>query len=114
MGQISQMRLARELGISRDCIFDYMNPEYPERAMQVETLKKLAVYFKKDIHYFCNAYHIFLDTVDGRAYLKDKRSKLGMSQREYAKEIGVTLCAYKVYERGRARIPEEVWKRIAF
>lgn len=112
MGQISQMKLARETGIGRECIANYVNAEYPEKSMKIEILKKLAEFFHKDKYYFCNDYHIFLDTVDVRAFLQKKREKAKMSQRKFADKIGVSLQNYKYYERGNGYLPFEVWQKV--
>lgn len=110
MGQISQMKLAMDIGVSRDCIFDYTREDYPEKSMQVETLKRLAEYFEVDQYHFCNEYHRFIDTVNVGEYLKGRRKKAGMSQREFAESMNVALVSYKQYERGAVRIPEPIWR----
>ncbi|MCM1251695.1 MAG: hypothetical protein NC321_02655 [Clostridium sp.] len=43
--RISFLRAAKELGVSRDLLFDYTNLDYPENSMQVKILIKIADYF---------------------------------------------------------------------
>lgn len=112
MSQISQFKLASDIGVSRDCIIDYTSSDYPEKSMQVETLKKMALYFEKDIYYFCNDYHKFLDSEQGNRILRQKRKELHLTQPEYAERLGVKIGIYKRYEQGRTRIPENIWKMI--
>lgn len=38
--EISYQRAAREIGVSRDVLFDYTSPDYPEESMQMQTLIK--------------------------------------------------------------------------
>lgn len=112
MEQISHIQLAKEIGVSRDCIFRYTNLNFPEKSMNIEILKRIAEYFHKDRHYFCNSYHIFLDTVDGKEFLKNQRKELGITQKEYANKLGINLGIYKKYESGETKISEYVWSEI--
>lgn len=68
--KISYQRAAREMGVSRDLVFDYTNPEYSESSMHPEILIKFADYLGEEKYYFCNEYHIFLEQVDAGSLLR--------------------------------------------
>ena len=112
MGQITRIKLAGDIGVSRDRVFDYLNPNYPEASMNVDVLKRMAEYFHKDQYYFCNSYHLFLDSGISFQILKEKRIQMKLTQKEYSEILGVKQAIYKKYEQGQARIPENVWKQI--
>lgn len=112
MCQMSKEKVAKEIGVSRDVLYDYVKPVYLEKSMQPQILIKLAEYFGKDKYYFCNDYHRFLDEVDGKAYLKGKRTEHNMSQRQFAKTLEISLPRYKAYESGKNKIPMELWKML--
>lgn len=110
--RISVAKAARELGVSQDLIFDYINPNYSENSMQVETLIKFADYFDKDKYYFCNDYHIFIDTVDGGSFLRKMKLEYEMTREEFAQYLGVSYTRYRSYEDGRCKIPREVFDKL--
>lgn len=110
--KISQPRLAKEIGCSRDRIFCYANGKVSEGYMDIELLKKLAGYFELDPYYFCNEYHVFVDTMDVPKVLKQLREKEGLSQREFAEKMKIPLASYKVYESGKTRFAEKYWKQL--
>lgn len=107
--KIAQPELAKAVGCSRDRIFCYENGRTSEEKMDIELLKKMADYFGVDKYYFCNEYHVFIDTTDVPEYLKKMRKDKRMSQRKFANMLGIPLASYKGYEEGRVRIPEKYW-----
>lgn len=110
--RISNEKAARELGVSRDLIFDYINPNYSESSMQVETLIKFADYFGKEKYYFCNDYHIFLDTVDAGSFLRKAKLEYNMTREEFAQYLDISYTRYRSYEDGRCKIPREVFDKL--
>lgn len=106
----SHWKLAKALGCSRDTVFSYANGKISEDRMDIAVLKKMAVYFGKETYYFCNEYHVFVDTVDVPEYLKGIRKEKGMSQKVFASTYGIPLSAYKKYEVGAVRIPEKYYR----
>ena len=110
--RISQPKLAQAVGLTKDRIYTYENGKIAEENMDIEILKKLAEYFGVDQYYFCNEYHIFMDTTDVPQTLKRLRSKKQMSQREFAKKENIPIAAYKAYESGRVRLAEKHWKKL--
>lgn len=110
--KISQPKLAQAVGLTKDRIYTYQSGRIAEENMDIGILKKLAEYFGVDQYYFCNEYHIFMDTTDVPQLLKRMRAKAGLSQREFAKKIGIPLAAYKVYESGRVRLQERYWVKL--
>lgn len=110
--EIPYQRAAREVGVSRDVLFDYTNPDYPEGAMQTQTLIKFAKYLEKDRHYFCNEYHKFLNTVNVGDFLRELRRNHKMTQKQFAYFLGISLESYKKYEEGRCRPTLAVFEKI--
>ena len=110
--KISQPRLAKAVGCSRDRIWTYANGKVSEGYMDIDFLKKLADYFGLETYYFCNDYHVFVDTANVSEALKKMRRKTGMTQKEFAKIKKIPLTSYKIYEIGKTRIAEKYWKRL--
>lgn len=108
--RISNMKAAKDLGVSRDLIFDYTNPNYLEKSMQVKTLIKFASYLGEEKYYFCNEYHRFLDTVDVGAFLKELRRKHAMTQKQFADYLEIPYYRYKTYESVKCKLPQEVFE----
>lgn len=81
--------------------------------MDIAVLKKMAEYFGMEKYYFCNEYHVFVDTVNVPGYLKGIRKAKGMSQREFCEMLQIPLAAYKKYETGDVRIPGKYYRVIA-
>lgn len=109
---VSANQAARDIGVSRYLMSDYINYKYSEDSMQVETLIKFAEYFGEERYYFCNEYHRFLDSVDGGKLLRELRAEHNMTQREFAAYLGVSHYRYKTYEEGRCRISREVFNAL--
>ena len=110
--KISQPKLAKAVGLTRDRIYVYENGKIEEGSMNIEILKRLAEYFGLDKYYFCNEYHVFMDTTDVPQLLKRIRAKEGLLQREFAEKTGIPLATYKVYESGKARLQERYWMKL--
>ena len=110
--KISQPKLAIAVGCSRDTIYRYENGIVPEGNMSIEILKKIADYFGVNQYYFCNDYHVFIDTTDVPQILKRLRNKKQMSQREFAKKKNIPIAVYKAYESGRVRVAEKYWEKL--
>lgn len=111
--KISQPKLAKAVGCSRDTIYRYENGIVPEGNMSIEILKKIADYFEVDQYYFCNDYHVFIDTTDDiPLLLKRTRKELGMTQRQFVAKYNIPLESYKKYETGDTVIAQKYWKNI--
>ena len=110
--RIPYLRAAKDIGVSRDLVFDYTNPDYPEKSMQVKTLIKFADYLGEERYYFCNDYHRFLDTVDAGDFLRELRKKHEMTQRQFADCLGIPYYRYKTYESGKCKLPQEVFDKL--
>ena len=109
---ISYQKAARDMKVSRDLVFDYTNPNYPEKSMQVKTLIKFADYLGLDKYYFCNEYHRFINTVDVGAFLLELRKKNEMTQKQFAAYLDIPYYRYKTYESGRCKLPQEVFDKL--
>lgn len=80
--------------------------------MQISVLKSFSEYFGKDTYYFCNDYHIFMDTVDVVRLLKRLRQEKGMTQMVLDGELNITTVIYKKYEQGKCKLPYQVYLRL--
>ncbi len=109
---ISKVKLAKEIGVSRDLVCSYTGKGFQEASMQISVLKSFAAYFGKDTYYFCNDYHIFMDTVDVVRLLKQLRKEKGMTQKVLAGKLNITTAIYKKYEQGKCRLPCQVYLRL--
>ena len=111
--KISKAKLAKAVGCSRDTIYRYENGMVPEGNMSIEILKKIADYFEVDQYYFCNDYHVFIDTTDDiPSLLKRTRKELGMTQRQFVAKYNIPLETYKKCETGDTVIAQKYWKNI--
>ena len=109
---ISYLKAAKDIGVSRDLVFDYTSPDYPEKSMQVNILVKFANYLGKEKYYFCNEYHRFLDTVNAGAFLRELRKTHKMTQRQFADCLEIPYYRYKTYESGKCKLPQEVFNKL--
>ena len=109
---ISHLKVAQDIGVSRDLVFDYTNPNYSEKSMQVKTLIKFATYLGEEKYYFCNEYHRFLDTVDVGVFLRELRKTHKMTQRQFAGYLEIPYYRYKTYESGKCKLPQEVFGKL--
>lgn len=110
--EISYQRAAKEMGVSRDLIFDYTNPEHSENSMQVETLIRFAEFLGEERYYFCNEYHKFLDQVDVGSLLKKLKKEHNMTRQQFASYLGIPFATYRTYESGKSRIPQVIFDRL--
>ena len=106
---VSANQAAKDIGVSRYLMSDYINYKYSEDSMQVETLIKFAEYFGEERYYFCNEYHRFLDSVDAGKLLRELRSEHNMTQREFAAYLEISHFRYKSYEEGRCKVSRELF-----
>lgn len=110
--KVSYQELGAAVGCSHDTVFAYANGRVAEGRMNISILKRMAEYFGVEAYYFCNEYHVFVDTTDVPEYLKKIRKEMKMSQKEFAEATGVSLSSYKKYETGAVRIPEKYYRVI--
>lgn len=110
--RMPKSRFAREVGVSRDLVYNYTGASFSEESMRIPVLKSFAEYFGKDTYYFCNDYHKFIDTVDVVKLLKGLRQEKGMTQRVAADKLNITAVMYKSYEQGKSRLPYFVYLRL--
>ena len=106
---VSANQAAKDIGVSRYLMSDYINYKYSEDSMQVETLIKFAEYFGEERYYFCNEYHRFQDSVDAGKLLRELRSEHNMTQREFAAYLEISHFRYKSYEEGRCKVSRELF-----
>lgn len=111
--KIPQCKLARDIGYSVDTVFKYINGKVSEEHMNIEMLKKIAIYMGMDEYYFCNEYHKFVDNTDIPKFLKETRKEMGMTQKEFASITNIPLQSYKKYEVGLVRLPEKYWRLVS-
>ena len=104
-----QRDVADHVGIERTTYHDYEANErdyYP-----LEILEQIAEFLEVEFADLLDDYNAFL--CSGQAQqLKALRKRLGLTQKAFAKQIGVNPTTYKRWERGQARMTKNTWEKI--
>jgi len=103
-----QNDVASFLGIDRSTYIRYEtngHEYYPK-----EHLEKLAELFKIEVEELANEYNLFVCQQAER--VKEKRLELGLTQREFAKTLGVDINKVRKWEKNKTRIPKRDWEKL--
>lgn len=73
-------------------------------------MEKIAQLFDVPVERFLDDYNLFLRNDQG-AQIKAIRMKLGLTQREYADKLGVSLGSLKQWEQNRKQIFKSTWEK---
>ena len=77
----------------------------------VGCLERLAELYKVDVTELADEYSLFL--INGQAeQIKGKRLKLGLTQREFAKTLGVDINKVRKWEKNKTRISKRDWEKL--
>ena len=73
-------------------------------------MEKIAQLFDVPVERLLDDYNLFLRNDQGKQ-IKAIRMKLGLTQREYADKLGVSLGSLKQWEQNRKRIFKSTWEK---
>ena len=73
-------------------------------------IERIARLFEVPVETLLDDYNLFLRNGQGDQ-IKAIRTKLGLTQRQYADKLGVSLCSLKQWEQNRKQIFKSTWER---
>ena len=75
-----------------------------------EHMEKIAQLFEVPVERLLDDYNLFLRNGQGKQ-IKAIRMKLGLTQREYADRLGISLCNLKQWEQNRKQLFKSTWEK---
>ena len=73
-------------------------------------MEKIAQLFEVPVDTLLDDYNLFLRNGQGNQ-IKAIRTKLGLTQKQYADKLGVSLCSLKQWEQNRKQIFKSTWEK---
>ena len=105
---LRQRDVADYAGIDRSTYVHY--EEYGKDLYPPEHMEKIAQLFEVPVDMLLDDYNLFLRNDQGEQ-IKAIRTKLGLTQREYADKLGVSLGSLKQWEQNRKQIFKSTWEK---
>ena len=105
---LRQRDVANYAGIDRSTYVRY--EEYGKDFYPLEQMEKIAQLFEMPVDVLLDDYNLFLRNGQGNQ-IKSIRMKLGLSQRQYADKLGVSLGSLKQWEQNRKQIFKSTWEK---
>ena len=105
---LRQRDVADYAGIDRSTYVHY--EEYGKDLYPPEHMEKIAQLFEVPVDTLLDDYNLFLRNGQGEQ-IKAIRTKLGLTQRQYADKLGVSLGSLKQWEQNRKQIFKSTWER---
>ena len=105
---LRQRDVADYAGIYRSTYIHY--EEYGKDFYSPEHMEKIAQLFEVPVDTLLDDYNLFLRNGQGNQ-IKAIRMKLGLTQREYADKLGVSLGNLKHWEQNRKQIFKSTWEK---
>lgn len=105
---LRQRDVANYAGIDRSTYVRY--EEYGKDFYPLEQMEKIAQLFEMPVDVLLDDYNLFLRNGQGNQ-IKSIRMKLGLSQRQYADKLGVSLGNLKQWEQNRKQIFKSTWEK---
>lgn len=103
-----QRDVADYAGIYRSTYIHY--EEYGKDFYSPEHMEKIAQLFDVPVERLLDDYNLFLRNDQGKQ-IKAIRMKLGLTQREYADKLGVSLGSLKQWEQNHKQIFKSTWEK---
>ena len=105
---LRQRDVADYAGIDRSTYVHY--EEYGKDLYPPEHMEKIAQLFEVPVDMLLDDYNLFLRNGQGNQ-IKAIRTKLGLTQRQYADKLGVSLGNLKHWEQNRKQIFKSTWEK---
>ena len=105
---LRQRDVADYAGIDRSTYVHY--EEYGKDLYSPEHMEKIAQLFEVPVDTLLDDYNLFLRNGQGNQ-IKAIRMKLGLTQRQYADKLGVSLGNLKHWEQNRKQIFKSTWEK---
>ena len=105
---LRQRDVADYAGIDRSTYVHY--EEYRKDLYPPEHMEKIAQLFEVPVEGLLDDYNLFLRNGQGEQ-IKAIRMKLGLTQRQYADKLGVSLGNLKQWEQNRKQIFKSTWEK---
>ena len=105
---LRQRDVADYAGIDRSTYVHY--EECGKDLYPPEHMEKIAQLFDVPVERLLDDYNLFLRNDQGKQ-IKAIRMKLGLTQREYADKLGVSLGSLKQWEQNRKQIFKSTWEK---
>ena len=105
---LRQRDVADYAGIDRSTYVHY--EEYGKDLYPLEHMEKIAQLFEVPVDTLLDDYNLFLRNGQGNQ-IKAIRTKLGLTQKQYADKLGVSLGNLKHWEQNRKQIFKSTWEK---
>ena len=105
---LRQRDVADYAGIYRSTYIHY--EEYGKDFYSPKHMEKIAQLFEVPVERLLDDYNLFLRNGQGKQ-IKAIRMKLGLTQREYADRLGISLCNLKQWEQNRKQLFKSTWEK---
>ena len=105
---LRQRDVADYAGIDRSTYVHY--EEYGKDLYPPEHMEKIAQFFEVPVERLLDDYNLFLRNGQGKQ-IKAIRMKLGLTQKQYADKLGVSLGNLKHWEQNRKQIFKSTWEK---
>ena len=105
---LRQRDVADYAGIDRSTYVHY--EEYGKDLYPLEHMEKIAQLFEVPVDTLLDDYNLFLRNGQGEQ-IKAIRMKLGLTQKQYADKLGVSLGNLKHWEQNRKQIFKSTWEK---
>lgn len=105
---LRQRDVADYAGIYRSTYIHY--EEYGKDFYSPKHMERIAQLFEVPVERLLDDYNLFLRNGQGKQ-IKAIRMKLGLTQREYADKLGISLCNLKQWEQNRKQLFKSTWEK---
>ena len=105
---LRQRDVADYAGIDRSTYVHY--EEYGKDLYPLEHMERIAQLFEVPVESLLDDYNLFLRNGQGEQ-IKAIRTKLGLTQKQYADKLGVSLGNLKHWEQNRKQIFKSTWEK---
>ena len=105
---LMQKEVAEQIGIDRTTYIHY--EEYGRDYYPIEHMEKLAGLYDVSVEELLDEYNLFLYKGQGEQIQKIRQG-LGLTQKQYAEQLGVPPGTLKQWEQNRVRIFKSTWEK---